>query len=138
MEEIGSQNTYAIAGLKASTDWILEQGIEQVHADENARRDELLSLLRSYGFIHVVGDQLQCDRIGVVSALFDGYSPDEAEMILGEFGIAVRSGIQCAPYAHRFLGTLPAGTVRFSVSAMTTSDDMLRLGDALDGIESAY
>ena len=59
-------------------------------------------------------------------------------MILGEFGIAVRSGIQCAPYAHRFLGTLPAGTVRFSVSAMTTSDDMLRLGDALDGIESAY
>lgn len=138
MEEIGSQNTYAIAGLKASTGWILERGIEQVHADENAKRDELLSLLRSYGFIQVVGDQMECDRIGVVSVLFDGYSPDEAEMVLGQFGIAVRSGIQCAPYAHRFLGTLPAGTVRLSVSAMTTGDDIRQLEKALDSIGAAY
>lgn len=138
MEEIGSQNTYAIAGLKASTDWILERGIEHVHADENAKRDELLSLLRSYAFVQVVGGQMECDRIGVVSALFNGYSPDEVEMVLGQFGIAVRSGIQCAPYAHRFLGTLPAGTVRFSVSALTTEDDIWRLAKALDGIEAEY
>lgn len=138
MEEIGSQNTYAIAGLKASTDWILERGIEHVHADENAKRDELLSLLRSYAFVQVVGGQMECDRIGVVSALFDGYSPDEAEMVLGQFGIAVRSGIQCAPYAHRFLGTLPAGTVRLSVSTMTTEEDMMRLKEALDSIEATY
>ena len=79
---------------------------------------------------------MECDRIGVVSALFNGYSPDEVEMVLGQFGIAVRSGIQCAPYAHRFLGTLPAGTVRFSVSALTTEDDIRRLTEALDGIEA--
>jgi selenocysteine lyase/cysteine desulfurase len=138
MEEVGSQNTYAIAGLKASTDWILKRDIEHVHASENAKRDALLSLLRSYAFIQVVGDQMECDRIGVTSALFEGYSPDETEMVLGQFGIAVRSGIQCAPYAHRFLGTLPAGTVRFSVSAMTTEEDMMRLKGALDSIEATY
>lgn len=137
MEEIGSQNTYAIAGLKASTEWILARGINAVHDAEMAARDAMLGLLRSHGFITVVGNGMECDRIGVVSTLFDGYSPDEAEMILGHFGIAVRSGIQCAPYAHRFLGTLPAGTVRFSVSAMTTDADLARLGEALDGIEAS-
>lgn len=138
MEEIGSQNTYAIAGLKASTDWILARGMVDVHISENAMRDELLSTLRSHGFIQIIADNMQCGRIGVVSTLFDGYSPDEAEMVLGQFGIAVRSGIQCAPYAHRFLGTLPAGTVRFSVSALTTEDDIRMLHEALDGIEAAY
>jgi selenocysteine lyase/cysteine desulfurase len=138
MEEVGSQNTYAIAGLKASTDWILERGIADVHASENDMRNELLSTLRSHGSIRIVANDMRCGRIGVVSALFDDYSPDEAEMVLGQFGIAVRSGIQCAPYAHQFLDTLPAGTVRFSVSALTTENDMLRLREALDGIEAAY
>ena len=135
MEEIGSQNTYAIAALKASTEWILEQGIEQVRKAEanNARR--LLSLLGSKGFVTVVGDAMECERIGVASALFDGYSPDEGEMVLGRCGIAVRSGIQCAPYAHRFLGTLPAGTIRFSVSALTNDEDFAALGTALEQIE---
>ena len=135
MEEIGSQNTYAIAALKAATCWILEQGMEQVRKAEadNARR--LLDLLGGKGFVTVVGEAMECGRIGVVSALFDSYSPDEGEMVLGRCGIAVRSGIQCAPYAHRFLGTLPAGTIRFSVSALTSDDDFAALEAALEQIE---
>lgn len=128
MEEIGSQNTYAIAALKASTDWILEQGLGGVREAEAKNAERLLGLLRRAGFCSVVGDTMECERIGVASVLFDGYSPDEGEMILGRCGIAVRSGIQCAPYAHRFLGTLPAGTIRFSVSALTTDEDF----DALE------
>ncbi|MTU59279.1 aminotransferase class V-fold PLP-dependent enzyme, partial [Parabacteroides merdae] len=119
MEEIGSQNTYAIAGLKASTDWLLEQGLEAIRKIEMENRDRLLECLRAAGFCSLIGEGMECERIGVVSALFDGYSPDEGEMVLGRCGVAVRSGIQCAPYAHRFLGTLPAGSIRGSVSALT-------------------
>ena len=134
MEEIGSQNTYAIAGLKASTDWLLAQGLDEIRAKEWAARNALISLLEEYDFLHIVGSDMKCDRIGVVSASVDGYSPDEAEMLLGRFGVAVRSGIQCAPYAHEFLGTLPSGTVRFSISALTEERDFEILRDALDAI----
>lgn len=134
MEEIGSQNTYAIAALKASTDWILDQGIEQVRKAEAANTRCLLELLGSKEFVTVVGNATECERIGVVSALFDSYSPDEGEMVLGRCGVAVRSGIQCAPYAHRFLCTLPAGAIRFSISALTSEGDFKALEAALEQI----
>jgi selenocysteine lyase/cysteine desulfurase len=130
MEEVGSQNTYAIAGLKASTDWIQASGMESIRARELKACDRLLRLLENSG-AQVLDGNMRCERIGVVSALFGGYSPDEIEMALGNFGVAVRSGIQCAPYAHRFLGTLPAGTVRFSVSSLTNDTDFDILQDAL-------
>lgn len=137
MEEIGSQNTYAIAGLKASTEWILSQGMDGIRKKESIARDALLSLLSQSATAHIVGGTMKCERIGVVSALFEGYSPDEIEMVLGRCGVAVRSGIQCAPYAHRFLGTLPAGTVRFSVSAMTTQREFDTLREALAIIDES-
>lgn len=138
MEEIGSQNTYAIAGLETSTGWILDQDMDAVREREAAARDTLLAMLRGRDFLTVVGDGMECERIGVASVLFDGYSPDEAEVVLGKCGISVRSGIQCAPYAHRFLGTLPGGTVRFSVSALTSAEDLAFLEKALDQVEQAY
>ena len=137
MEEIGSQNTYAIAGLKASTDWLLERGLEAVRDAEAKNRERLLTCLRGAGFCTVVADGMRCERIGVVSAQFDGFSPDEGEMILGRCGVAVRSGIQCAPFAHRFLGTLPAGTIRFSVSALTGDAEFEALGRAMEVIGEA-
>lgn len=136
MEEIASQNTYAIAGLKASTDWILRKGMNSVREAEAANRDNLLSLLRQCHALSIVRDDMACERIGVVSALFDGLSPDEVELVLGRLGVAVRSGIQCAPFAHRFLGTLPGGTVRFSVSTLTDEHDFKTLADALAVIDS--
>lgn len=132
MIEVGSKNTYAIAGLKASTDWILAQGMTSVRESEHSAAAMLLDIIRSHSNVRIVADNMRCERTGVVSCLFDGYSPDEAEMVLGRFDVAVRSGIQCSPYAHRFLGTLPAGTVRFSVSALTTNEDLNKLAEALE------
>jgi selenocysteine lyase/cysteine desulfurase len=39
---------------------------------------------------------------------------EEAAMLLAERGIAVRSGLHCAPLAHESAGTLDTGTVRLS------------------------
>lgn len=138
MVEVGSQNAYAIAGLKASTDWLLSEGMGVVRARETSAKDKLLNMLREYECLSVVADKMECARIGVVSTLFDGYTPDEIEMILGKYGVAVRSGIQCAPYAHRFLGTLPEGTVRFSVSSLTRESEFETLRSALDEIANSY
>ena len=46
-------------------------------------------------------------------------------MILDEsFGIAVRTGLHCAPAAHQAIGTLPEGTVRASFGRFNTCSDV--------------
>lgn len=134
MEEIGSQNLYAIAGLYASTGWLLENEGCAAEA-ESANRNRLLETLRSHHNINIVADEMECERIGVVSCLFNGYSPDEIGTVLNELGVSARTGLHCAPSAHRFLGTLPAGAVRFSVSALTDDADFMALERALNYIE---
>ena len=92
-------------------------------------------MLSRYDFIKIVGNFDGCEYVGIVSCLLDGISSDSAGSIFSERGIAVRTGLQCAPKAHQFLGTYPAGTIRFSVSALTRSDDFDELENALDDIQ---
>ena len=48
------------------------------------------------------------------------------------FGILTRSGIHCAPFVHRAIGTIDkGGTTRLSVGPLTTVDDMRFAADAL-------
>ena len=63
--------------------------------------------------------------------LIEGISSDIAENIFSEQGIALRGGLQCSPLAHKFLGTSPAGTVRFSTSYFTSEEDFLHLEKVL-------
>ena len=78
---------------------------------------------------------MNTDSIGVVSCLFDGYSSDSIGQVLSQQSVAVRTGLHCAPYAHKFLGTFPSGTVRFSVSYFNSDEDFDVLRNALDYIE---
>ena len=73
--------------------------------------------------------------MGIVSCLIDNISSDSAGTIFSEQNIAVRTGLQCAPLAHKFLKTYPAGTVRFSVSYFTSDEDFEELKNILDYIE---
>jgi selenocysteine lyase/cysteine desulfurase len=62
----------------------------------------------------------------VVSFTVRGLSPADAEGALGaSFGIAARSGLHCAPGAHRLMGTLESGgTVRISPGPFSTDADI--------------
>jgi selenocysteine lyase/cysteine desulfurase len=73
--------------------------------------------------------------IGVVSCVFDSYSSDSIGKILSDNNIAVRIGLHCSPYAHRFLDTFPAGTVRFSIGYFTSENDFVHLENVLEMIE---
>ena len=73
--------------------------------------------------------------VGIVSCLIEGISSDSAGDIFDRCGVAVRTGLQCAPLAHQFAGTHPAGTIRFSVGYFTSEEDFEELRQALDYIE---
>lgn len=132
--EMGTLNIAGIAGLNAALKWIKSQTVSRLYESEEKQRRQLLSILSDYCFIKIVGNNIDRKYVGIISCLFDGISSDSAGCILAERGISVRTGLQCAPKAHQFLGTYPAGTVRFSVDALTSDDDFKQLRTALDDI----
>ena len=134
--EMGTLNIAGVAGLNAALKWIKEQTIERLYQEEETKRKQLLELLSNYGFLTVVGNVVGRKYVGIVSCLIDGISSDSAGSIFAERSISVRTGLQCAPRAHQFLGTYPAGTVRLSVNSLTSEKDFKELKDALDDIES--
>lgn len=133
--EMGTMNIVGIAGLNAALKWIQFQTIERLYEKEEKRRQQLLALLENYDFLQIKGNVDGRKYVGIVSCLFNGISSDSAGNIFSDRGIFIRTGLQCAPKAHQFLGTYPAGTIRFSVNALTDDKDFEELKDALDDIE---
>lgn len=132
--EVASPNIMAIAGLNAAMKWLNEIGIENVFRREKENHEILFSTLQQYSNVKIIGDCRTDEMIGVVSCLFDGYGSDDIGHVLNNHDVAVRTGLHCAPFAHRFLGTFPAGTVRFSVSYFNTDADFVVLQRVLDYI----
>lgn len=132
--EVASPNIAAIAGLYASLEWMNKIGHQTIFEKEQLNKEKLISALKKFSNIKVI-DNTQTESIGVVSCVFEGYSSDSIGQILSDQNIAVRTGLHCAPFAHEFLGTYPAGTVRFSVSYFNTDADFENLEAALSYIE---
>ena len=132
--EFGTMNTVGIAGLNASVKWILQQGVDALAAAEAENRNKLLTLLREYDYVSIIGDIDGRDYVGIVSCVIDDISSDIAGQLFSERNIAVRTGLHCAPNAHKFLKTFPAGTIRFSVNSFTTDEDFEVLREALEDI----
>jgi len=132
--EVASPDIMAIAGLNASLKWLKETGVKEVFEREQDNYKKLISVLSKYDNLKIISCK-DAESVGVVSCVFDGYSSDNIGKILSDNDVAVRSGLHCAPFAHKFLGTFPAGTVRFSVSYFNTDEDFDILESALDYIE---
>lgn len=56
---------------------------------------------------------------------------EAAELLDSRYGICIRSGYHCAPAAHRALGTMEEGCLRFSPGWYNTMDDIEKAGLAL-------
>ena len=132
--EMGTLNIVGIAGLNAALKWIAEQTIEKIYQKEEENRKRLLDILGKYEYIKIVGCVDNQKYVGIVSCLIEGISSESVGTIFNEQGISVRTGLQCAPLAHKFVNTFPAGTVRFSVNCFTNDEDFEELQKALDYI----
>lgn len=133
--EMGTLNISGVAGLNAALRWNKKTGIEAIAKKESANREKLLHILNEYNWMKIIGNIQGNQYVGIVSCLVDGISSDSAGNLFSERGIAVRTGLQCAPSAHKFMKTFPAGTIRFSVGYFTDDADFEELREALDYIE---
>lgn len=122
--EVGTQNTVGLAGLKAGVEYVLERGVENIFRKIQDETNWLIGQLRAIDRIKLYSP---CGkRQGpVVSFNIDGLQPADVGYILqNSYDITVRTGLHCAPLIHDELGTAPYGTVRVSLSDLTTHEEL--------------
>ena len=78
-------------------------------------------------------------QAGVLSVQHSLMDAESCAEILGKRGIAVRSGLHCAPLAHKSAGTKESGTVRFSFSPLLGWHELRAAAQIVEEIfESGY
>jgi cysteine desulfurase/selenocysteine lyase len=131
--ESGTINTVGVAGLQAGLKWVLEEGLDNIHA----REMKLARMLRE-GLSEIPGVTLYCmedleNHIAVLSFNIDGMeAEDVGAMIDLDHDIACRTGLHCAPLVHDQLGTTEIrGAVRFSIGPFNTEEHILAAIEAV-------
>ena len=136
--ESGTVNSVGISGLGAGLKYIFSEGLERIRAHEQYLTDRLIT-----GLSHIPGVILYAAKDGskqapVVSFNLEGSAPGEVGAILDQaFDIKVRTGLHCAPAAHKTLGTFPLGTIRLGVGYFNTVDDIDFTLEAIEKIAKA-
>jgi len=133
--EAGTPNAVGLAGLLAGIEHLKLMGISRVREHEKRLYALFLERARSVKGLrlHGLADPELC--VGVVSLSLEGIDPGELELRLQEeFGIHTRSGLHCAPLAHRTIGTFPRGTLRVSFGPFNGEEDIDVLVEALSWI----
>jgi cysteine desulfurase / selenocysteine lyase len=128
--EAGTQNGPGIAGLLAGVEWLLERGVDVLHAREIELKTRLRERLGSIDGVRLLSPAAP-EGTGIVTFAVDGMdAADLAARLDREHGVMARAGLHCAPESHALLGTLETGAVRFSVGWATTEGDVDRAAEA--------
>lgn len=133
--ESGTLNTPGIVGLGAAAAYIEAVGFERIRSHKH----KLVNML-SEGFSGISGIKLYSlndisRNSGIVAINLKDLDSAELSYILDkDYGICTRAGLHCSPSAHRKLGTLHRGIVRFSAGCFNTEDEIIETINAVDRI----
>ena len=123
--ESGTLNAVGIAGLGAAVADLAQFGVANVLAHDQKLIGLFRDGLREIPGVEVYGSANPREAAGVLSLNIGDLPCEEVGVRLErDFGILTRTGLHCAPAAHRTLGTFGRGAVRFSVSRFSTEADI--------------
>jgi len=131
--EAGTLGTPAICALRGGINYVKSYGLNLIEEELSHLTEELNGALSS---IH--GIKVYSALNGIVSFNLKNIPSSVIAGLLDEKGICVRSGLHCAPSAHKKLGTLTLGTVRASLSIQNTKKEMDRVYKIIRNIANIY
>ena len=129
--ESGTHNMPGIAGLLEGIRYVQRTGVETIAAHERRLTAQAVELLRYTEGIRLFWCEGFRHQTGVLSFVVEGMDCEELGEAMARQGVALRAGLHCAPLAHRTVGTLKTGTVRFSPSAFNTSAQVVQFAQIL-------
>jgi len=123
--ESGTPNTPGIVGLLAGVEFILQTGLGNIRRHEQEITAMLLNGLREIKGTKLYGPGDSSRQTAVIAFNIDDMDCGELSMQLDyRYGIVTRSGLHCAPLAHKVIGTLESGACRLSPGYFTTGAEV--------------
>ena len=123
--ESGTCNAPGLAGLAEGIAEVQQLGFAAIAAHEQRLVEILLDGLSQLPGIIVYGPKDHRFCTGTLAFNVQELDCSEVAHILDTaYSIAVRSGLHCAPAAHRTIGTFPHGAVRVSVGPYNTEEEI--------------
>ena len=138
--EAGTLNVHGIAGLLAAVRNAREKDVNTIWKKETELAKLFYEKVRLMENVQLYGDYSSwekaesriIERTGIVTLNINGYDSGEvADELMERFDIATRSGAHCAPLAHKALGTVESGAVRFSFSGENTVEEAQAAAEAV-------
>lgn len=133
--ESGTPNVPGIFGLNASLNYLLKTGLESIYNKEIDLTSRFIEKIMNIDEKLLIGKKDIVDRTAVVSLDFkDLDNGIVCHNLDKDYGISTRSGLHCAPSAHKTLNTFPRGTVRFSFGHFNSYEDIDYVIDSINKI----
>ncbi len=133
--EAGTINLLGVIGLSAGIRSIETAGIDTTYSREMLLTERLWNRLSAMKRVRLYCAESLKRHLPLLLFNIEGMDPEQVTNILdGDFNIAARAGLHCAPLAHDDLQTGPRGAVRFSLGRFNTPSDIDAITDAIDEI----
>jgi len=133
--ECGTQNMPAIAALGMGVRFVKKVGLKEIKEHEQLLSDYFVNEVKNIKRVNVFGTLFSKERTGTVSITIDGADANViSQKLSDDYMIATRSGLHCAPEAHRTLGTIDGGTIRFSFGFFNKKQEIDKAVYALNSI----
>jgi cysteine desulfurase family protein len=130
--EAGTLNVSGIIGLGAALEFLETEGLENIRHKEDLLVDYALTALKTVPDIELYGPQDSSKTVGVIPFNIAGHLPEEIAFYLDqECHVMIRSGLHCAPSAHRLIGTITRGTCRIGIGYFNETTDIDALVNGL-------
>jgi cysteine desulfurase family protein len=123
--ESGTLNTPAIAGLLEGITYLNTEGIDSIRQREEYLTERFLDSILNMKDVLLYGTKAAKSMTATISINSIRINNAELGYILdNEYGIMTRTGLHCAPLAHKTIGTFPEGTLRFSFGPFNELSDI--------------
>lgn len=133
--ESGTLNMPGIVGLVEGIKFIKNEGINTIYNKNKFLRNHLVNEMSNIKDIILYEDINNSNYTSCVSFNINNIDTAELSFALdNDFGIKNRSGLHCAPLAHKTIGSFPSGTVRLSLSYFNEKSDINYTIDCINNI----
>ncbi|MDD6094741.1 MAG: aminotransferase class V-fold PLP-dependent enzyme [Clostridia bacterium] len=126
--EAGTMSAPCAAGLLEGIKYVKNRKTRSILLHEKSLTDRLFDRYENSPLLTVYGER----GGGLFLFTVKDQTPQKTGALLNEHGICVRTGLHCAPLAHKTVGTPPGGAVRLSVGPLTLQSDILRFIHVMD------
>ena len=134
--EAGTPNIAGAVGAAAAVDFMEQVGYDAVQEHEAGLLRYALNRMAGIDGLSVYGPEDPAERSGVISFALGDAHPHDIATILDAEGVAIRAGHHCAQLVMKHFGV--AATTRASFSLYNTTDDIDRLVDGLNVVQSIF